>query len=292
MDSKITRRGVMLGGLASLPFATAALCAKRVSKMKFGFATYTWGKDWDIPTMIANCTRAKSFGVELRTSQKYAHGVELELSQSQRSEVKKQFAGSAVTLVGLASGEKFDHTDPEKLKAAIEAAKGYAKLSYDCGGRGVRVFVNDFQKGVPEEKTLEQAARSLNEVARCAAGYNQRIRLENHGGAGRLTTLARLFEQITEKNVRIKLNCDARDAEGGAFEKNFNLVKAYLDDTLHMHDLRDERFPYQLQANLLIDMGWEGWWLVEESTKVPDRVQALIDLRVGFEALVAKSLSR
>ena len=32
--------------------------------MQFGFCTYLWGKDWDIPTIIANCTKAKAFGVE------------------------------------------------------------------------------------------------------------------------------------------------------------------------------------------------------------------------------------
>jgi sugar phosphate isomerase/epimerase len=288
----LTRRRVVFAGLAALPLASAALAAKRVSKMKYGFATYTWGKDWDIPTMIANCTKAKALGVEPRTSQKYAHGVELELTAPQRDEVKKQFAGSPVQIVGLACGEKFDHLDPEALKKAIENAKAYMKLSHDIGGSGVRVFVNDFHKEVPEEQTITQAARALNEVGKYAADYGQAVRLENHGGAGRLTTLHKLMQQVTQKNVRIKLNCDARDAEGGQFEANFNLVKAYLDDTLHMHDLRDEKFPFQLQCDLLIDMGWSGWWLVEESSKVPDRVQALIDLRERWEALVAKSLAR
>ena len=292
MDAKITRREAILGSLAALPLALGAWPARRVSRMRFGFTTYTWGKEWDIPTIVANCTRAKALGVELRTSGQYAHGVELELGEAGRGEAKKRFADSPVTLVGLACGEKFDHPDPAKLKAAIENAKGYAKLSHDVGGRGVRVFPNDFQKGVPEDKTIEQIARSLNEVGKYAAGYNQMMRLENHGNAGRLTTLRKIMDQVTEKSVRIKLNCDAKDDEGGQFERNFNLVKGFLGDTLHMHDLRDEKFPYQLQTNLLIDMGWEGWWLVEESSKVPDRVQALIELRQLFEGLVAKSLSR
>jgi len=47
--------------------------------MRFGFTTYQWGKDWDVPTLIENCSKAGVFGVELRTSQSYAHGVELDL---------------------------------------------------------------------------------------------------------------------------------------------------------------------------------------------------------------------
>ncbi len=293
MDFRITRRQLAFGSLAALPLALGAAPPKRTSKMKFGFTTYTWGKDWDIPTIIANCRRAKAFGVEIRTSMKFPHGIELDLSDAGRAEAKKRFADSPVAVVGLACSEKFDHTDPAKLKAAIESAKGYMKLSHDVGGRGVRVFCNDFQKGVPEDQTIAQVAKSLNEVAKYAAGVGQLVRLENHGSMGRFATLRKVMDQVTEKNVGIKLNCDAKDDEDGKFESNFNLIKGFLDDTLHMHDVNnDTKFPYQLQSNLLIDMGWEGWWLVEMSSNVPDKVQALIDIRLGWERMVAKSLSR
>ena len=291
MEAKLTRRQLAFGSLAALPFALRG--APRVSKMRFGFTTYTWGKDWDIPTIIANCTRAKAFGVEIRTSMKFPHGIELDLSDAGRAEAKKKFADSPVKVVGLACSEKFDHTDPAKLKLAIDAAKGYMKLSHDIGGRGVRVFANDFQKGVPEEQTIAQVAKSLNEVGKYAAGVGQLVRIENHGNMGRFATLRKIMDQVTEKNVRIKLNCDAKDDDGGNFATNFQRIKNFLDDTIHMHDVNnDTKFPYQLQSDLLIDVGWEGWWLVEMSSNVPDKVQALIDIREGWERMVAKSVNR
>jgi len=63
-------------GVMTLGSAAAAR-ARRVSKMRFGLTSYQWGKDWDVPTTIANCTKAKAFGVELRTQEKYAAGVEV-----------------------------------------------------------------------------------------------------------------------------------------------------------------------------------------------------------------------
>jgi hypothetical protein len=266
--------------------------ARRVSKMRFGLATYQWGRDWDLPTLIANCTKAKALGVEPRTSIKHKHGIELELSDAARRDVKKRFADSPVALVGLACGERFDSPDPAKLKRAIEDAKAYMKLSHDCGGRGVRVFVNDFHKEIPEEKTIEQAARALNEVGRYAAGVGQTVRLENHGSAGRLTTLRKILDQVTQKNVRIKLNGDVKDNEGGQFAQNFALIKDRLDDTLHFHELEDSKFPYQLQTDLLVDMGWNGWWLGELETKVSDPLQGLIAQHQLWEKLVAASLAR
>ena len=284
MHLDITRRHLLAGLIWP--------AVKRVSKMRFGLTTYQWGRDWDIPTLIANCVKAKAFGVELRTSEKYAHGVELELSSAQRSEVKKRFQDSPVAPVGLACSERFDSPDPAKLKASVENAKAYVKLSYDVGSRGLRVFPNDFQKGIPEEKTIEQISDALDTLGKYAAGYGQMIRLENHGSAGRLTTLRKIIDRAEQPSVRIMLNSDAKDNAGEGFARNFNLVKHRLADVLHMHDLKDAAFPYQLQADLLIDAGWEGWWLVEQSAKVPDRVQALIELRKAWEEMVARSLKR
>jgi hypothetical protein len=260
--------------------------------MRFGFTTYQWGKDWDIPTLIANCENAGVFGVELRTSSSYAHGVEVEISAERRQEVKKRFAGSPVALVGIASGERFDSPDPEAVKAAVEKAKGYLKLSRDVGSSGVRVFPNDYHKEVPREQTIAQIAKALNDVGAYAAGLGQQVRLEAHGSAGDLPTIRAIMEQVTQKSVRVKLNSDKRDAQGKGFEHNFNLVKDYLGDTVHAHDFKDPSFPNQLQIDILLKMGWAGWILLEASDKVPDRVQALREQRALWEKMVGASAAK
>ena len=48
--------------------------------MKLGLVTYNMAKDWDIPTIINNCTETGFEGVELRTT--HAHKVEVSLSQT------------------------------------------------------------------------------------------------------------------------------------------------------------------------------------------------------------------
>jgi hypothetical protein len=292
MDT-LTRRRVLCRGAQAgvgLAFLRPGMAA-RISKMRFGFTSYEWGMHWNIPTMIANCTKAKAFACELRTSAKYAHGVELTLSAAQRKEVKKRFADSPVALIGLASSERFDWLEQEKLKAAIEAAKAHVKLSHDVGAKGVRVFPNDLHKEVPEQQTIDQIARALNIVGKYAADHGQMIRLENHGTLGiSLVAIRKIMDQVTQPSVRVKLNGVL--AKGEDFATGFQLVKGFLGDTLHCRGLGDDAFPYQLQADLLIDAEWNGWWLIEESSPVPDRVQALIQQREAFEQLVAKSLAR
>lgn len=264
---------------------------KRAARTRFGFTTYQWGKDWDVPALIANCSKAGVFGVELRTSQSYAHGVELELDARQRREVKKQFEDSPVCLVGIASGERYDSPEEAKLNAAIENTKAYVKLSRDVGGSGVRVFPNSFHDGVPREKTIEQIAKALNVVGAFAADYGQEIRLEAHGSAGELPTIRAIMEKVVQPSVRVKLNSAKRDTTGEGFESQFNLVKDLLGETLHLHNLKDTEFPYQLQMDLLVKMGWSGWQLLEVSDKIQDRVQALIEQRQIWDRMLANSLN-
>ena len=289
MQQAITRRSLFAG---SLGLIAASARAARVSKLKFGLTSYQWGDDWDIPTMIANCSKAKALGVELRTSAKYKHGVELDTSADRRREVKKQFADSPVRLVGINSAERFDWPDPAALRTAIENAKAHVKLAHDTGATGIRVFPNQFHDEVPKEQTLAQIAKSLNEVGKFAQDYGTRVRIENHGPVGTLVNLRKIMDQVEQKNVGIKLNGDKRDNEGGRFAENFALVKDRLGDTLHMRMYKDTEFPYQLQWDLLIAGGWDGWCFVEESGKVPDRVQALTEEREMWEKMIAKSLTR
>jgi len=287
----VTAGAVATAALASCDSLPIAGPTKGDAKTRFGFTTYQWGKDWDIPALIENCSEAEVYGVELRTSQSYAHGVELELSVQQRGEVKKRFADSPVTVVGVATSERFDSPEPAKLKAAIENSKAYLMLSRDIGGSGVRVFPNSFHDGIPREQTIAQIADSVNIVGKFAADCGQQVRLEAHGTVGELPTLRAIMEQVDQPSVRLKLNSSNKDTEGEGFEHNFNLVKDLLGDTLHLHNLKDAQFPYQLQMDLLVKMGWTGWQLLEASDKVPDRLEALIEQRQIWDRMLANSLN-
>lgn len=272
-------------GTSSLPAAEYSAKAK----MRIGLATYQWGRDWDIPTLIANCGKAGLAGVELRTSAKYAHGVEVTLTAPQRAEVQKRFVDSPVRLVSLACSERMDWPEPEKLKAAIEAAKAHLVLSRDVGCDVLRVFPNQFHPDVPHEKTIEQIAQAMNELGAFAAGLGQEVSLEAHGPAGELPTLRAVMDRVTQPSVRIRLNCDARDAKGQGFETNFNLVKGFLSRIIHLHDLHDPKYPYQLMVDLLVKAKWEGCALMERDGLPPDRVAAMAEQRQVWEAMIAKA---
>ncbi len=257
------------------------------SKMKFGLVTYLWGQDWDLPTLIANCEKAGVLGVELRTQ--HAHGVESDLNARQRREVKKRFADSPVTLVGLGTNFAFHHTDPARLRRDINGAKEYIRLSSDVGGTGVKVKPNDLPKGVSQQKTVEQIGKALNELGRFGADYGQKVRLEVHGSCSPLPIMKAIMDVADHPNVGVCWNCNSQDLEGQGLEHNFNLVKDRFSDTVHVRELNIGSYPYQDLMNLFVAMDYTGWILLEARTKQQDRVKALAEQREVFEEMVAKA---
>jgi len=290
-------RSLGIGPLAALAgYGTAPLLAARANgpapetaKMRLGLVTYLWARNWPLPTLLANCRKAGIGGVELRTTHK--HGVERTLSAEQRAEVKKRFADSGVVHVGIGSNERFDHPDPKKLAAAIEATKAFVRLSHDTGGSGVKVKPNSFHKNVPHDKTIEQIGRSLNVVGRFAANLGQQIRLEVHGQCCKLPIMKQIMDVATDRNVAVCWNSNAADLAGEGLEHNFNLVKDRFGATAHVRafDNPGNKYPWQELIGLLVKMDYAGWVLLEASSKRKDYIAALARQKVLFAEMIAKA---
>lgn len=254
------------------------------AKFKLGLVTYQWGQNWDVPTIIANCQKAKLFGVELRTQHK--HGVEPSIGAARRREVKNLFADSPVTLVGLGTNEMFDSTSPEQVKRSIENAKAFLQLSHDCGASGVKVKPNDFHKGVSHEKTIEQIGRSLNVLGAFAADLDQQVRLEVHGTCLELPVIRQIIDIADHPNVAVCWNCNlAGDLLGKGLAYNFELVRARLGDTMHIHEFK-AGYPYPQFIDLLKKADYKGWALFECATPTKNPVASLIEQRTLFERLM------
>jgi sugar phosphate isomerase/epimerase len=253
----------------------------------FGLVTYMWGAEWDLPTLLANCKKTGALGVELRTT--HAHKVEPSLTEKQRSEVQQRFADSGVTLVGLGSNERFDHPDPAKLKQAIEATKEYIRLSHDVGGSGVKVKPDSFQKDVPHERTIEQIGKALNELGEYATGFGQQVRLEVHGGCAELPTIKAIMDVAKDDNVAVCWNSNPTDLKGDGLEKNFTLVSKRFGQTCHVHELDSKDYPYPQLFKLLVQTKYEGWVLLEASSKRENYVTALGYQRKLFDQLLAEA---
>lgn len=254
--------------------------------MRLGLVTYLWGKDWDVPTLIRNCSEASILGVELRTE--HAHKVEPSLSAAERSEVKKKFNDSPVAIVGLGTNQQYDFVEPEKVSASIRKTAEFIKLSHDIGGTGVKVKPNAFHPGVPHEKTIEQIGKSLNEVGKIAADYGQKIRLEVHGQETQeLPNIKAIMDVADNKSVVVCWNSNDEDLLGKGLAYNFDLVKDRLGDTVHVRELNIGNYPYQELLTLFRKINYSGWILLECRTEPGDKVKAMKEQREVFLRMIS-----
>lgn len=282
------QRSISAGiGLAALS-PLSAFSSSPESGMKFGLVTYEWAKDWDLPTLITNCEKTGVLGVELRTQ--HAHGVESTLNMAQRTEVKKRFADSPVTCLGYGSNFEYHSPDPIKLQENIEGTKSYIKLCHYIGATGIKVKPNNLPAEVSREKTIAQIAASFNEVGEFARDFGQLVRVEVHGHLTQeLPHMKAIFEQVTSPNVKICWNCNPEDLLPPGLEENFNSVKKWFGDTVHVREFNEGDYPYPELFKLFAGMNYSGWILLEARTQPIDRVAALKEQLALFNELVKQA---
>lgn len=279
-----TLLGASVAGFAA---AQSSGLSANGENMQFGLVTYMWGADWDVPTLIENCSEAGVSAVELRVE--HAHKVEPTLNKKQRNEVKQIFEESRILPIGMGTNCEFHSTNAEEVKANIEKAKEYIKLSHDIGGTGVKVKPNALPKEVPTEKTLEQIGKALAELGEFALGFGQEIRLEVHGGVTDLGHIRTIMQTAALDNVRVCWNSNPADLKGEGIEANFAKVKEYLGSTVHVRELDTPDYPFDKLIKLLVDTDYAGWVLLEASSKPDDRVTALGRQKELFTRLVTNA---
>ena len=244
--------------------------------------TFALAKNWDIETIIKNCTEAKFQSVELRTT--HAHGVEVTLSASERAAVKKRFKDSPLEAISLASGFAYHSPDPAELKMNIEGTKEYTLLAHDVGAIGFRVFPNRLPSDIPEEKTIAQIAKALDEV--CEFGYNNgvEVRVCVHGNkTDRVVIIKKIIDIAKSPHVYVNWNCDPNDNEGQGLEYNFNSIKDRIRG-VHLHELWQD-YPYRLFFKLLAESGFKNYCNAEVGKESSDPIEYMKYYRSLFLAL-------
>ncbi len=266
MSKPASRRSFMKTSLlTSAALSASSLTAPKVQAaetneepLKIGLMTWLLGSEWDIETIIKNCTEVGWKHAELRTT--HAHGVEVSLTKPQRQDVRKRFEDAGMQL-SLASAFAYHWNDKAKLKEHIEGTKKYTKLAHDIGALGIRVFPNAVltDQGIPEERTLEQIGKAVAEVGEFAHDYGVEIRLSNHGrGTNRVYRVKKIIDYADSPHVYMNWNCDATDVEDPGFEANFAMVKDRIRN-LHIHDLWNPNYPYRKLFSMLRKEGYTGY---------------------------------
>jgi sugar phosphate isomerase/epimerase len=239
--------------------------------LQLGIVTYNIAKDWDLPTILSRLEKLGFAGVELRTS--HAHKVEVDLTRSQRQEVRKRFEDSPVELAGLGSAFQFQETDPAVVRKNIEGTREYVRLAHDIGSPGVKVRPNGIPKGADREETYKRIGAALHEVGEDAAGFGVEIRVEVHGGITQeVPNFARIMKYADHPNVYACWNSNPTDVVNGSVRENFDLLGPKIHE-VHLRDLTEEKYPWRELFALLDAQNYDGYTLAEiPESSDPERV--------------------
>jgi sugar phosphate isomerase/epimerase len=94
-----------------------------------------------------------------------------------------------------------------------------------------------------------------------------------------------IFEQVTEPNVKMCWNCNDQDLLPPGLVGNFNMVKKWFGDTVHVRELNVGDYPYQELFNLFKGIRYKGWILLEARTEPADRIAAMKEQLAVFNQM-------
>lgn len=256
IQTSVLSAAVLGAGIPKLSAGNTPAKKTKYPPLKLGLMTYTLGKDWDIETIIKNCSETGWVHAELRTTHK--HGVEVTLTKQQRAEVKKRFEDSPMEAISLASAFRYHYADLKELKDNIEGTKEYLQLAADVGAIGIRVFPNEFPEGVSREKTLEQIGKSLGEVGDFGHNLGVDVRVCVHGkGTDEVPVIKQILDYSGSEHVYVNWNCSENDVKGKGLKYNFESIKDKIRG-IHMHELTSD-YPYREFLKLLRESGYDGY---------------------------------
>jgi len=243
--------------------------------LQLGTVTYNLARDWDLDRIIEMCEKTGFAGVELRTT--HAHGVESDLSERERREVRELFADSEVELVGLGTAFEYHALEEEEVRKNIEGTKEYAVLARDVGAPGIKVRPNGDQveAGVPKEETFKQIGEALRECGEFAADYGVEIRVEMHGSVSDAYDMKQIIDAADHENVFICWNSNDVDVKDGSVAGDFALMRDKIG-LVHITELWEHEYgiyPYPELFQLLHESGYTGYCLAEiPSSPEPERI--------------------
>jgi sugar phosphate isomerase/epimerase len=83
---------------------------------------------------------------------------------------------------GTAVGNTFCVNDPAKLREQVASVKAWVEHTSRLGGKTMRIFAGNVEKGDTEEKARGRCVEAIQEACDHAGKYGIYLALENHGG--------------------------------------------------------------------------------------------------------------
>ena len=118
--------------------------------MKYAFMSFSC-PELTLDEMLALAKRLGYDGIEPRLVSNHGHGIEIDIDDSARREIRQKVADSGIALACLATSCVY--ADPQTVKENIDETRRSIDLAADIGATRLRVFGGT----IPEEVSRDQA---------------------------------------------------------------------------------------------------------------------------------------
>lgn len=185
--------------LTKLP-AAAIEPIKRTGKphLRLSIAAYSYRKYLDLkakpqPSMTLEDFAEIAAGLELDAIEPTGYYF-ADTSPEYLARLKGRCIRLGLDVSGSAVGNNFCISDPEKLKTQIASVKKWTEHTSLLGGKALRIFAGNVDKGDTEEKARGRCIEAIQECCDHAAKFGVYMALENHGGI--VTTVDQMLSII------------------------------------------------------------------------------------------------
>ena len=287
-DDEMDRRGflraagvmaaIAAGGCARAatvgsPSASAAT-ASGAGRLPLGFSTlgspkWTWGQTLDFAA-------ANGFaGIELRGIQEtmdLSKRPEFQLDRIAQS--KRELATHGLTVPCLGASVNLHEQDTAKLGAAMAETRRFIDVASALGAPYVRVFGNEYVKGMSKEAVLAYIGRGLHELGEYARPRGVTVVIETHGQFTDSPTLLELMRLADSQSVAILWDAHHTFVAGEQPEATVAQLGKWIRHT-HLKDSvpagTDRKYvltgrgevPVKRQIEALARIGYKGFYSFE-----------------------------
>ena len=284
-DSTIDRRRFLsVAGAATAGLALAA-CAKPRAigspstssngrRLPIGFSTLGTPK-WDWIHTLDFAAAHGFAAVELR-------GIQETMDLSQRPEfqpgrlaqTKRELVDRGLVVPCLGASINMHEQDPAKLASAMAETRRFIDLASAMGTPYVRVFGNNWVKGMSREAVLAYVAKNFHELGEYARPRNVTVIIESHGDFVDSKTLSELLRLADSPAVALLWDAHHTFVGGESPEATVAQLGRYIRHT-HLKDSvpagNDRRYvltgtgevPVRRQVEALARIGYRGYYSFE-----------------------------
>ncbi|NKB70817.1 MAG: TIM barrel protein [Candidatus Latescibacteria bacterium] len=159
--------------------------------------------DWDLGQVIDGMKRHGYQGLEPRVEWGHASGIELDLSTSQRQQVRQRLADEGLEICCIATGVRMAASDAAERAVHIEDLRAYIDLAADLGCGLIRTFGGPRDKGREWPLVVDYVVDGYRQVLDKAGDSGVTLLMETHDDWCCAAPVRAVVEQVDHPRLQV-----------------------------------------------------------------------------------------